>query len=496
MPNPIDHLVFRARAQPSRPALLWLDKGLSFDQLLEQVRMIAARLRRIGVRPGQIAVTCVPARRVDWALTLALHHEGVITCSNHGLGSTGIDDQVDWVFTVAPVPWVPNERQVLVDREWTEGTRAELADISPIDYGNEDSVVRLVLTSGTTGHAKAVPFTMRTWTLRQQSMPSYWSSVNRDLNLMGLSTVGGYFSAMTALVCGAPYFCEFSPERQWAMIRKRALVSLTGSPAQLAAISKLAANSESASARSLRIVRSGGGPLSQTLLENLRRRLCPTVLNVYGSTEVGGVCIMDATASDDAGTPAGYVRPGTAAEVVDDTGQPVPPGEDGSVRLRSPCMPAGYYGNEVETQRSFRDGWFYPGDRGRFLDNGLLVLGGRDLELINSGGVKVDPTPIESFLVDLQGVRDAAVFGVENDSGVQEVWAAVVLDDGFSVEGLHEQILARFGAGPVPVAYCRLAEIPRNQMGKPMRVQLGRQMRAQSTAQHPDHRMLDHRDKG
>ena len=54
-----------------------------------------------------------------------------------------------------------------------------------------------------------------------------------------------------------------------------------------------------------------------------------------------------------------------------------------------------YFNNHEATAVSFKEGWFYPGDRGRSNENGLLFLTGREREIINRGGVKIDPVNVD-----------------------------------------------------------------------------------------------------
>jgi len=135
-------------------------------------------------------------------------------------------------------------------------------------------------------------------------------------------------------------------------------------------------------------------------------------------------------------------------------------------------MACEYFRDPEESRKFFRDGWFYPGDRGRLLADGLLVLSGRESELINCGGVKIDAALIDQSLLDHEGVIDAAAFGIEGKTGIQEVAAALVVADGFDFEALHAALLAKLGKVGAPQQFFRVKEIPRNEMGKVMRTQL------------------------
>jgi len=71
---------------------------------------------------------------------------------------------------------------------------------------------------------------------------------------------------------------------------------------------------------------------------------------------------------------AGYVLPGVLAEIVDEQDRAVPGGQDGALRIRSDSGVKEYLDDSGATQRAFRNGWFYPGERGHLTNNNVLVL--------------------------------------------------------------------------------------------------------------------------
>jgi acyl-coenzyme A synthetase/AMP-(fatty) acid ligase len=113
---------------------------------------------------------------------------------------------------------------------------------------------------------------------------------------------------------------------------------------------------------------------------------------------------------------------------------------------------------------------FFPGDFGRVLNNGMLVIAGRSTELINIGGNKISPDRIESILMQYQGVRDAAVFTVDIDSALPQVWAAIVADPTIDIADVVKRCFSTPMIG-TPVVKL-VPAIPRNSAGKILRDQL------------------------
>jgi long-chain acyl-CoA synthetase len=87
----------------------------------------------------------------------------------------------------------------------------------------------------------------------------------------------------------------------------------------------------------------------------------------------------------------------------------------------------GYYQNSQETEKAFKDGWFRTGD---FVDvdkSGNIFIKGRKKDVIvNSSGVNIYPTEIESVLNKIDDVKDSAVLGLDTGSG-EEVHAVLLL---------------------------------------------------------------------
>ena len=471
MINPIEYLMFQARTQPEAQAIQQLKGGITYGQLLSVVRKTAGKIRNAGIRPGHVVVTCLP-ERLGWIMTLALFHEAAISCSNHGYAPLEPGLGADWVISNQRSPEFAGDRTILIDQAWLGERREETTDIGPNQYASEASICRLVLTSGTTGQTKAVPYSIAMLRARLGSASSYWSSSAHEANMMPLCTVGGFLSALNCAAVATPFYVFSSAQELVSLLQTFKVAGLTGSPAQLAMLVKSLADNSPPFA-SLTTVRYAGSSVSPALLEQLKSRLCRNVMNVYGSTEVGGVCSVRAQQSGDDAIAAGYPVPTAEVEVVDELGQPLGVGQEGVIRTRSLSMACEYFRNPEESRKFFRDGWFYPGDRGRLLDDGLLVLAGRESELINCGGVKVDPAQIDQWLLDHEGVIDAAAFGIKGKAGMEEVGAALVIPEGFDLEALHAALLTRLGKAKAPKQYFRVAEIPRNEMGKVVRAQLG-----------------------
>jgi long-chain acyl-CoA synthetase len=465
MLNPIKYLAFRAKMEPEKLALCDFSSSLDFGRLFLFVKRIAKKLEAAGVKPGDLVVTCLP-RSFDWVFTNALFHEACITCSN--LDHHTIDPrlQADWVISAIPIPTLPEGQGLVVDRAWLQNAlKGEPSSVVKA-YASEDDLCRLILTSGSTGGAKAVPYSLKMLDERLTTISSYWSAGRNEMNLMGLSSVGGFFTALNSSFVGEPFYCPASADSVRCANQFK-ITSLIGSPAQLAGFAKQVETSPDGIPR-VQEIRSAGGALSEALVQQLRRLFDARIYNVYGSTEVGGAC-CDLLKQPHHLAHAGYVLPIGDVQIVDELDQVQPFDTEGIIRVWTSSMANEYFNNPEATATSFKEGWFYPGDRGRLNENGLLFLTGRESEIINRGGVKIDPVTVDKDVLAYPGIEDAAAFGFSRKVGIEEIGIALLVKEDFDIAALQSVLVKKFGN---PIRFFRVKQIPRNPMGKVLRGQL------------------------
>lgn len=471
MSNPIEYLRFRARAQPRSVAIQTLDGGFSYGGLWATVRAMAWKLRQWRALQERVVVTCLGDRQTEWVLTLALMHEGAITCSNHGYAPIPASLAPDLVITDRAEEIEGAGDTLVLDSAWLDDLPEPPADLQAAAYAGGDSIVRLVLSSGTTGESKAVGLSIDVTLSRCLGGTTVWQKSLSQLSMLGLSTGMMWVHLVRTLLGGGTFYDARGARNVIAAIRAHRIRYLTGSPAQLISLVD-AVQEEGATLESLAMVLYMGADLSPGALQRIRRVLCANVACNYGSAEAGGVAQFlrhDTQAPPGA---AGYVLPEVELQVVDESDVPVTPGDEGRIRLRSPCLSPGYYRDSGATRRSFRDGWFYPGDRALLLEDGMLVLAGRESERINLGGVKINPADVDRVLLDQPGVRDAAAFGYEDRRGADGLAAAVVADEGLDPASLRDAFVRLGRAELCPGVFVTCPSIPRNAMGKPERRRL------------------------
>ena len=212
----------------------------------------------------------------------------------------------------------------------------------------------------------------------------------------------------------------------------------------------------------------GGSKTPSALLSLARSRICNNLMIGYGTTEAGSISHVHAAAVEGMENAAGRVLPWAELQAVDEAGAPVPPGQQGLLRVRSNEMAAGYVTETVSNLEPLGKDWFYPGDLGAIGEDGMVIVSGRSTELINRGGSIIAPDLVEQVLSASPMVADCAAFGAMTGSGFEEIWAAIVPGDGYDPQKLLHFCRERL-ADKTPDKLLTVTEIPRNDMGKVMR---------------------------
>jgi acyl-CoA synthetase (AMP-forming)/AMP-acid ligase II len=223
----------------------------------------------------------------------------------------------------------------------------------------------------------------------------------------------------------------------------------------------------------LRHLAVGGAALSPSLIARAQARITPHLYSHYGASEAGLVALAGPEMLRRRPGCAGRLMSWIEAEVVDAGGRALPRGARGELRFRGPGVATSFLGDPEASARSFRDGWFHPGDTGRIGANRLLFIDGRTDERINLNGRKLDPRAIEWALEQHPQVIEAAAFVAPAAKQAEVLCAAVVLRGNLKTAALLEHCRRILGQN-APLRYFAARKLPRNPNGKLLRRELAR----------------------
>ena len=230
----------------------------------------------------------------------------------------------------------------------------------------------------------------------------------------------------------------------------------------------------SADLSSLRLALSGAAPCPWELAQEWRRRTGVRILRGYGMTELFRPISYVAGDATDLPDAIGRPVPGVDVRAVDEDGRPLPPGEVGELRIKSPAAMDGYLDAPEETRAVLEDGWFKTGDLASVSADGFVRIVGRKRELILRGGYSVFPAEVEAALLTHPAVIEAAVIGVAHAELGEDVVAFAAVRAGSTA--LPEELIAHCKERLAPYKYPRriviVDQLPRGATGKVLKSRL------------------------
>jgi acyl-CoA synthetase (AMP-forming)/AMP-acid ligase II len=434
--------------------------ALSFGAWDRAADGVAGLLAQHGVGRGDVVCLLLPSS-VDFAVVYAaaLRLGAITSAINPRLGRVELESVV---ACSAPVVTVvdPELGLTLPPGSGRTLTRAETVaarDGAPprLPELDEHDPVAVVWTSGTSGRPKGAVFDHANLAAVAAGTDILSAPGDRRLSPLPFAHVGymtriwgEIANAITTVITPTPWRAA---EALSIMSGERITVG-QGVPTQWAlvlALEELATTDLSA----LRIAGTGAARMPAEQVREMRARLGVPVVVRYTSTETS---LGTGTLPDDpvevVATTVGRPVPGVELAITDESGQPVPVGEVGRVRLRSGAAMRGYWCDAAEQEKPrprgtaglvdpvasapvlVEGGWVVTGDFGSLDPAGNLVLSGRDSERYIRGGYNVFPAEVEEALRTHPGVGEVAVVGAP-DPVLGEVGVAFVVPAGDEGEG-------------------------------------------------------------
>ncbi|HOV59469.1 MAG TPA: class I adenylate-forming enzyme family protein [Candidatus Hydrogenedentes bacterium] len=501
-----------AALYPEREAVVDGSIRLSWRQLDESVRRLAAVMRKAGVGPGdcvaQIAPPCA-AFPIAWlaAARIGAFWGGFSPRYASDELRAMLEDCAPAVLIAdlsAPCGLDPDTYDALSDVSENLLLRLTLgaggqsddpdfwetiereADGIPTDAGNPDAEdpeapALLLYTSGSTGRPLGVLHSHR----------SILASASREAARFGIDSSARFLLhfpinhvaadieiGYCVLLAGGTLVIrpKFSAADVMETIQAENVTALGQIPAMYAMLFADPAY-DPERFRGARKLIYGGDIMSQGLLDNLAalaRRIGADILTGYGLSEFAG--FVSASQPGDTHYPgfAGRPHPDCEIRVVDESGHPLRDGEAGEILLRGPSRMLGYLNQPGITRaRIDAEGWFHTGDMG-LLRKGILEIRGRRSGMFKSGGENVFPSEIELVLEAHPAVLAAAVMAVPDPvyGEVAHAFVVPVPGTGLSEEGLRSYCAARLTHFKIPRRFDFRDRLPLLSSGKVDRVAL------------------------
>ncbi len=405
----------------------------------------------------------------------------------------------------------PNVRNVIVVRRtgqdvaWTDGRDLWWHDVvepasdqhTPEAFDAEHPLY-VMYTSGTTGKPKGILHTTGGYLTQVAYTHHAVFDVKPETDIFWTAADIGWVTGHSYIVYGplangvTSVMYEGTPDtphkgRWWEMIQKYGVTILYTAPTAIRTFMKWGEDiPDQYDMSSLRLIGSVGEPINPEAYIWYRTHIggdrCP-VVDTWWQTETGAIMISPLPGVT-SGKPGAAMSPlpGIGAEVVDDSGQPVPNGSGGYLVLTEPwpSMLRTLWGDDErykETYWSRFPGVYFAGDGAKKDDDGDIWLLGRVDDVMNVAGHRLSTTEIESALVSHPKVAEAAVVGATDATTGQAVVAFVILrgsvaegaDGETTAKELRDHVAKEISPIAKPRQIMVVPELPKTRSGKIMR---------------------------
>jgi acyl-coenzyme A synthetase/AMP-(fatty) acid ligase len=470
--NVVDPIHEHARTHPQATALVLPRRLMAWSELSSTIQGSALLFHRRGLQAGQRVGLSFDSPGLHLVASLALAEIGAahvalplreppaqrrLIAERLGLAAV-ISDSAQVVREFPDAQFFDRLARIAPDKSPQLAPRC----------GDAQAGWLILQSSGTTGEPKFAELSHEKAMARSARFPTLYGCGAQDVfwPLSRLDFVVAKQRAVYALHAGAAvYLRGFSPigAAHIEAARDGGVTLACGTPSHMHQL--LDAAKAPHPIPTLRAFEVRSATISEKLRAAFRESICEGLQVVYGTNEGEALAIAPPALQRDVPGTVGRATPSMEVQVVDESGMPLPACETGEVRARGAGVIDRYIGNPAATARSFRDGWFHPGDLAFMTADGAVVLQGRKDDMMIFDGMNIYPAEIENALLAHPAVREAAAYPVRHARLQNIPAAAVTLHSPVSEEELIRHCRERIGSRH-PRRVRIMDELPRNAMGK------------------------------
>lgn len=348
-------------------------------------------------------------------------------------------------------------------------SRSKAVSLPPVPIKRHDAIY-FNMTSGTTGSPKCAITTHDNIYWNTLSAVEQLSLTKEDIHLCMFppATHPHELFARALFLGGTMVLTDhIAPKSLTKVIENNRVTAMMAVPPIYGALAKCHKNNDF-NFTTLRVAESGGMHCDPITAKEFKERFGIPIIPVWGSTETAGIALAipltSSSKTGSCGIPSKYYE----VQIVDKNSDKVFPGKVGEMIVKGKGVCASYYQNESETQKNFRNGWFYTNDMFKKDDDGFFYFSGRKNGMMKVAGMKVFPIEIEDMLILHPLIREAAVTKVSDPVYGEIPKAVIVLEDGalLTKKELKDYCASKIASYKIPKIIEFRNSLPRTPVGK------------------------------
>ena len=385
MKNLEESIELFARLTPDKAAVITGRETLSYASLWSRIQEKAGRLKSEGLSVGKPYVFLTTQDADFIATYLAVHLCGAIAVPLEASTPKERQQQIRDELNSQDTLTSTNGNE-MVNGKWSN---AKCSDI--------------LYTTGTTGQAKGVMLSAKAWTANAENLMDRLGFTSDLLFIVcgPLNHLGSLSKIYPTLMSGATLYILESLKDLNAFFSVFELpfpkFATFLVPSSIRMLLQIASKNLAAVAQKIDFIETGAAAITQSDMEFLCKILPHSRLfNTYASTETGIVCSYE------------FSRYGCVPGLL---GKPMKHssihiGEDGRVICSGATLMSGYIGAPQLTAQVLKDDEIHTSDIGTLDNQGMLRLQGRQDDVINVGGYKVNPSEVEDAVSGFASIAD------------------------------------------------------------------------------------------
>jgi amino acid adenylation domain-containing protein len=364
-------------------------------------------------------------------------------------------------------------------QRWDDALAAGEQSAAPARQCIDVDLAAIVYTSGSTGDPKGVMLTHRNMLTACESISAYLELRNDEVILCALPLAFDYglYQMIMAFRAGARLVLERSFTFPAQILNLMVEEGVTGFPG-VPTIFSILAEFKSLRDYDLSRIRYVSNTAAALPLKHILmlKDLFPgsRIYSMYGLTECKRCTYLPPKDLERKPLSVGIAIPNTEMWIVDDDGNKVGPDVVGQLVIRGATVMRGYWGKPEATAKKLKPGplpgefVLHTGDYCKMDEEGYLYFVARMDDVIKSRGEKVAPKEVEHVLVNIPGVKEAAVIGVPDEILGQAVKAFVVPEEGITLveKQVQRECQARLENFMVPKHIVIMQSLPKTDTGK------------------------------
>jgi len=484
------YLEKQAKKYTSKPFIYFEDEVISYSEMVKRTNKTANWLEKNGIQKGDRVAIMLRNSPIFYDIWFACGALGAIMIPIN-IASTASElsyflehsESKGFIYDDSLITnkheEVMNDIQILFHQSTSSQWKKEVGQLDATSHDKKvkaQDVCGIMYTSGTTAKPKGVMITHENYLYAGHSSVLYQQLTPEDryLILLPLFHVNAqYYSSMATLVVGGTIILQekFSANTFWNDVeRYEPTVS-----SFVATIIKILLKLEFHPFEMKHFIRQVGYGLFVTKndVETFKNRFGINLFQWFGMTEsittnITTPLYTDMLADEETGILSmGKAGLGQEVKIVNTEGIECPNGTIGEIILKSPSLMKGYYKNEVETNKTIRDGWLYTGDNGYMNEDGYIWFVDRNKDMIKRAGENISSLEIENVLSGHPSVANCAIVSAPDELREEKVVAYIETSDSEVTEDmLREYCAERLSAFKIPTEFYFVDEFPRTSIGK------------------------------